>query len=262
MKKAQLFSILILTIWLAGCGSDSAQPIALPTQKIFTFENTVVSLTFDDGDADNYDVRPILAENDIHGTFYIVSGFTGTDGYMTEDQLRGLHEDGNEIGGHTLDHRNLMETRGEELKRQVCENRSDLMALGFDVVSFAYPYGHYDDESKQVVKDCGFSNARAVSGGPESVPPGDAYTLRAMPYIVTDVDVSKMIRYARGVEKEGGGWVIYVFHHVCDNCDQYSVDIGTFTEFVFWLKEAEANGLVVKTVGEVIEGGLNTGIAP
>lgn len=101
-----------------------------------------MSLTFDDGDADNYDVRPILADNDLQATFFI-SGFTEDN----DDNL---------------------------IKSEICRDRSNLLAYGFEVTSFAYPYGYYDERAKQAVCDCGYNNARIVTGGPEVIPPGDA----------------------------------------------------------------------------------------
>jgi len=252
--KHSLRSLALLIILLAGCNSVSVTPAPTATKEKVTFENTVVSLTFDDGDFDNYSVRSVLAENKLHATFYIVSGFTNSNGYMTDDQLRDLYNDGNEIGGHTLSHVNLTEVRGEDLEREVCQDRSNLTAYGFEVTSFAYPFGHYDDEAKQAVMDCGYGNARGVSGGPESIPPANTYSLRAMPYIVSDARFPKMARYVTGVESDGGGWVIFVFHHVCDGCDQYAVDPEVFSEFVQWLGEQQSNGLVIKTVGEVMSG--------
>ncbi|MBI5841451.1 MAG: polysaccharide deacetylase family protein [Chloroflexi bacterium] len=254
--------LTILFIFLSGCNTAPTALVNAPTGDELSFENTTVSLTFDDGDADNYDVRPILAENNLHATFYIVSGFTGTDGFMTADQLRGLYEDGNEIGGHTVSHVKLTEVRGADLRREVCQNRLDLMSLGFDVVSFAYPFGHYDEEAKQAVLNCGFNSSRVVTGGPDSVPPGDAYAVQAMPYIVTDTRVAKMKRYVTQVEDDGGGWVLFVFHHVCDKCDQYAIDLALFTEFARWLNEQQGNGLIVKTVGEVIGGEVKPGVQP
>jgi len=252
--KHSLRSLALLIILLAGCNSASVTPAPTATKEKVTFENTVVSLTFDDGDFDNYSVRSVLAENKLHATFYIVSGFTNSNGYMTDDQLRDLYNDGNEIGGHTLSHVKLTEVRGEDLKREVCQDRSNLTAHGFEVTSFAYPFGHYDDEAKQAVMDCGYGNARGVSGGPESIPPANTYGLRAMPYIVSDTRFPKMARYVTGVENDGGGWVIFVFHHVCDSCDQYAVDPEVFSEFAQWLGEQQSNGLVIKTVGEVMSG--------
>jgi peptidoglycan/xylan/chitin deacetylase (PgdA/CDA1 family) len=246
------FKVLALLFFLAGCTSAPAIPVA--ETKSVAFKNTVVSLTFDDGDADNYSVRSALAENNLHATFYVVSGFTNSNGYMTDDQLRDLYNDGNEIGGHTLSHVKLTDVRGAELEREVCQDRSNLVAYGFEVNSFAYPFGHYDDAARQVVMDCGYGNARGVSGGPDTVQPVDKYGLRAMPYIVDDTRFPKMLRYVTEVENAGGGWVIFVFHHVCDGCDQYAIKPQVFSEFSKWLGVQQSNGLVVKTVGEVMGG--------
>jgi peptidoglycan/xylan/chitin deacetylase (PgdA/CDA1 family) len=247
-KMKTSFNLMVLLLFIvAACSTPS------DTKETITFKNTVVSLTFDDGDADNYAVRSMLKDNNLHATFYIVSGFTNTNGYMTDDQLRDLYNDGNEIGGHTLNHVNLPDVRGADLNREVCDDRSNLLAYGFDVVSFAYPYGHFDEVAQQAVIDCGYSNARGVSGGPDTIPPVNAHDLKAMPYIVADTRLPKMLRYVTEVENDGGGWVIFVFHHVCDGCDQYAIKLDTFSKFANWLGEQQSNGLVVKTVGEVFE---------
>jgi peptidoglycan/xylan/chitin deacetylase (PgdA/CDA1 family) len=251
MKPSLIYLALPFMI-LAGCIHTPAVPAPTQAAENSTFKNTMVSLTFDDGDADNYSVRSILAENNLHATFYVVSGFTNSNGYMSDDQLRDLYNDGNEIGGHTLSHVKLSDVRGEELKREVCQDRSNLVAYGFEVISFAYPFGHYDDEASQVVRDCGYGNARGVSDGPEVLPPVNGYGLRAMPYIVSDTRLSKMMRYVTEVENNGGGWAIFVFHHVCDGCDPYAIKPGVFTKFAQWLNEQRSNGLKVKTVGEVM----------
>lgn len=110
----------LIVFLLLGCSQFAAPtPEVSPSQtrQSIYYSNTTVSLTFDDGDADNYVIRDVLKENELHATFYVVSGFTGTAGFMTEEQLRRLHEDGNEIGGHTLNHTKLSEVRGLELKK-------------------------------------------------------------------------------------------------------------------------------------------------
>jgi peptidoglycan/xylan/chitin deacetylase (PgdA/CDA1 family) len=263
LMKFPLPLLTLLLLILVSCNNAPVtQQVSAPTGESMTFKNTVVSLTFDDGDADNYTVRSVLSENNLHATFYIISGFSGTDGFMTEGQLRGLYKDGNEIGGHTVDHKKLSEVRGADLRHEVCQNRIDLLNYGFDVVSFAYPFGYYDAESKQMVIDCGYNNARVVTDGPDIIPPGDAYALQAMPYIVKDVRLPKMLRYITQVEDAGGGWVIFVFHHICDKCDHYATDMETFKQFAQWLKESQVNGLVVKTVGEVVRGNIKPGVAP
>lgn len=246
---------MLLLFFLTGCVDERVTPAASATPKqSLHFENTIVSLTFDDGAADNYLARSILAQNDLQATFYIVSGFTGMEGYMTEEQLRGLYEDGNEIGGHTLNHVNLAETENEQLEMEICQDRTNLLNYGFNVTSFAFPYGHYNEEAKQTVIDCGYGNARGVSGGPDTIPPADKYAIKAMPYIVTDTSVTKMMRYIIDVENEGGGWAIFVFHRVCEGCGQYAIDLDTFSKFAARLADQKQNGLVIKTIGEVLNG--------
>lgn len=237
----------LVFFFLFGCNAPAEKSLL----KDPPFQNTVVSLTFDDGDKDNFSVRQDLSRNNLHATFYIVSSFIGTDGYMSAPELLSLYQDGNEIGGHSLSHARLNDIHGDELKYQICEDRSNLEALGLDVVSFAYPGGAINDEVKQTVKDCGYSNARVVVDGPETIPPADLFALRAMPYIVDDTRLAKIQRYINTAQENGGRWVILIFHHVCDRCDYYSITPNTFAKLADWLGEQQKNGLVIRTMREV-----------
>ena len=88
---------------------------------------------------------------------------------------------------------------------------------------------------------------------PEKIPPPNPYALLAFPYVVSDTDFSKLQRYVAGTRKEGGGWVILVFHHVCDACDYYAVRLDVLQRFVIWLAGQQGMGhLTVKTVGEIV----------
>ena len=48
------------------------------------------------------------------------------------------------------------------------------------------------------------------------------------------------------------GWVIFVFHRICDRCGAYSTTLEQFTALLDWLGPRAARGTVVKTVGEVM----------
>jgi peptidoglycan/xylan/chitin deacetylase (PgdA/CDA1 family) len=216
---------------------------------------TIVSLTFDDGDADNFAVAPLLKQYGLHATFYIPSGLVGSAAYMTWPQLQSLQSDGHEIGGHSMDHVNIGELDPVALRHEVCDDRQNLLDHGFKPVSFAYPFGGYGDATKQMVRECGYSDARTIGAGPDQTPPTDPYALRAFPYVVGDTDASKLQRYVVGTRKEGGGWVILIFHHVCDGCDYFSVKPDVLNQFVQWLAEQQSlSRLKVKTVGEVVLG--------
>ncbi len=198
----------------------------------------------------------MLDQYKLHATWYIPSGLVGTPGYMTWDQLQSLQAAGHEIGGHSRDHTRLDGLSAAELRRQVCDDRSALQAHGFPAASFAYPFGAYDPAAMQMVQDCGYASARTIRAGPDSLPPLDPFELRAYPYIVSDTSFSKLQRYVSGVRKEGGGWLILIFHHVCDGCDYFAVSPAVFQRFIPWLAEEQAQGRVkVRTVGGIILSG-------
>ena len=252
-----IFFCLSAILILNGCNSLALSPeptstaTALPKMQ----GDTVVSLTFDDGNADNFSIEPLLKANGLHATFYITSGRVGSTGFMTWEQLQILQKDGNEIGGHTLNHIKVQGLETESLRHQVCDDRRNLLDHGLSAVSFAYPFGNYDENAKRMVKECGYTNARAVRGDPAMIPPVDPYVLSGFPYIVNDTDFGKLERYVKEVRRDGGGWVILIFHHVCDSCDYFSVKPDVMNGFILWLTQQQNRGNVkVMTIGEVISG--------
>ncbi len=250
------FSLCILCALFASILSACAalhRVEPTPTQPTRAPQDTLVSLTFDDGNADNFASAAVLKQYGLHATFYIPSGLVGTQGFMTWDQLHSLQNDGNEIGGHTFDHVKLGGLDPATLRHEICDDRQNLVAHGFDPASFAYPFGNYDQQVLQIVKECGYSDARTIRGGPEQTSPPDPYALLSFPYIVSDTRLDKLERYVNGTRKEGGGWIIFIFHHVCNSCDYYSVSSDVMDQYIPWLAEQQSAGHIkVETVGEVI----------
>src|SRR5262249_19130169 len=68
---------------------------------------TVVTIQFDDGNADQLNALPLLQARDMTATFYINSGFIGDATHLSVADLQTLEAAGNEIGGHTIDHANI-----------------------------------------------------------------------------------------------------------------------------------------------------------
>jgi peptidoglycan/xylan/chitin deacetylase (PgdA/CDA1 family) len=254
VKAPLLLGTVCMTVVLASSACGAPGVTAVPSAaQVGPPKPTVVSLTFDDGDADNYQVGAWLKQYGLRATWYIPTGLVGRPQYMTWKQLHALADDGNEIGGHTLDHVNVGDLAPEEARHQVCDDRQNLVQQGFDPVSFAYPFGGYNDTTTQIVASCGYEDARTIGAGPDKIPPINAYELRAFPYVVSDTNFSKLQRYVAGTRNETGGWVILIFHHVCEACDYFAVQPEVLNRFVRWLAEQQAqNHLKVMTVRQVL----------
>jgi peptidoglycan/xylan/chitin deacetylase (PgdA/CDA1 family) len=126
---------------------------------------TVVSLTFDDSTADQMTALTAMQASGLHGTFYAITGITGsidTPNYLTLANLQTLYSAGNEIGGHTVNHPDLTLETADEVQRQVCNARNQLTAWGFPQTSFAYPFATVNASVETIVQNCGYNNARGL----------------------------------------------------------------------------------------------------
>ncbi|GAA3243729.1 polysaccharide deacetylase family protein [Actinocorallia longicatena] len=255
-----LCSVLLATLLLPAPPAAAADP-------------TIVSLTFDDGLADQYtNGLPILDAHGMKGTFYVISGRLGTSGNLTQAQATTIAAGGHEIGGHTLTHADLPTLNPAQQRVQICDDRVALLGMGFTVKNFAYPFGNADATTEQASDDCGYNSARGVGGlvspggcggcpTAEDIPPVDPEYVATPSSIKTTTTLAQLKNYVTQAENNGGGWVPLVFHHVCASCgDDYAVTPATLTAFLDWLQPRAASGTTVKTVDQVIGGPLQPGV--
>jgi peptidoglycan/xylan/chitin deacetylase (PgdA/CDA1 family) len=228
-------------------------------------QQTIVSLTFDDAKADQSVAPSILAANGMHGTFYVNSGNVGSPGYLGWSQLQSFQSAGNEVAGHTLNHVDLTTVSLTEAQRQVCQDRRALMSQGLTVTNFAYPYGATSSSTDSIVQGCGYNSGRrswglcspAQTGCPatETIPAQNIWQTRTQASIRSWTTVEDLQNAVMNAEATGG-WITFVFHHICDGCDSYATTPSNLQAFLDWLQPRSANGTVVKTVQEVIGGPL------
>ncbi|TSD57510.1 polysaccharide deacetylase family protein [Aeromicrobium piscarium] len=243
----------IATAWLTTPAMEPAD--AAP--------RTIVSLTFDDGNANQQAAVDLLDKYGMKGTFYIPSGYLGAPGYFTMDQVTAIAAKGHEIGGHTVSHPDLTTLSAAEATRQVCYDRVRLSEAGLSVRSFAYPFAAVNDIAKQAVVDCGYNSARGLGDldmkrgknkiNAESVPPPDPFELRAPPQVETSWKLADLKGLVTRAERTGG-WVPITFHNVCASGCEISVTPKVFEQFLKWLKPRAAQGTVVQTVGDTVGG--------
>lgn len=142
-----------------------------------------LSISFDDGYRDNRTIAaPILAERGLPATFFIATGFVGTDRvppwdrdlgikseWMSWSDVRELREMGFELGAHTVNHIDLGRIHGAEAREEISESRTRLESeTGAEVHAFSYPFGgvqHFTEENRELVKELGFECCLSAFGG-------------------------------------------------------------------------------------------------
>jgi peptidoglycan/xylan/chitin deacetylase (PgdA/CDA1 family) len=251
---------------VSATGAPSAAAVTSPT---------TVSLTFDDGNADQMTALPALQAAGLRGTFYIISGSVGTPGYLTRGNLSSIYGAGNEIGGHTVSHPDLTTESHDEAMRQICQARNTLTGWGFPQTSFAYPFASVDAQAEQVAAQCGYNSARGLgdiqsrfgcAGCPfaETMPPADPYYLQAVDEVDHTWNLADLQSTVTNAESNGGGWVILTFHHFCSGCDDLGITSTLFSQFTSWLKThmAATPTTTVKTVNQVMGGAVKPLVTP
>jgi hypothetical protein len=96
---------------------------------------------------------------------------------MTAEQIQYWVGQGIEFGAHSRTHPDLTKLSEAECFDEIAGSKNDLAELlGIPIVSFAYPYGKYNDAVRDLVRnhfDCGFSIEEGVN-----YLQGDPYLLR------------------------------------------------------------------------------------
>jgi peptidoglycan/xylan/chitin deacetylase (PgdA/CDA1 family) len=202
-----------------------------------------VSLTFDDGFESAYTkALPILDKAGLKGEWYIITKSLGEAGYMTAEQVMALAADGQEVGGHTRTHPHLPTLTLEEQESEIAGGRQDLMALGINAKSFAYPYGEHNEDTLTAVRAAGFSSARTTD---QNLSGRNPYLLQG--YSVRPETTFEEIRHAVAQAQSRGSWLILTFHRIDDEGNPISASSKLLQQIVDYLIQ---NHITVTTVAE------------
>lgn len=132
------------------------------------YSDKSIILTFDDGYEDFYtDVFPLLKKYQMKATEYIIYDYIGRKGFLNDTEIRELVNSGLvEIGAHTLDHLYLKKLPLSIAKTQIIDSKTKLgQRFGIKVETFAYPYGAFDQDAVDLVKQADYTAAVTVMPG-------------------------------------------------------------------------------------------------
>jgi len=117
-----------------------------------------ICLTFDDGHVSDWEVvLPMLDKNNIKATFFVVTDWIGKSGYMSNQQIRELHDAGMQIGSHSVNHPNFLTLNSKDIDIELKKSRSLLEdMIGDSVTSFSIPFGFGTREMAKKASDAGY----------------------------------------------------------------------------------------------------------
>ncbi len=135
------------------------------------YEEKIACITIDDGYKTFWsNAMPLLKKYGFKTTLFINSESVGQNSYMDWGELKEVYDWGIEIGNHSHSHDYFLNIP-ENQRLQVFKNDLETCQeqinthLGFYPDLHAYPFGEFDEEMKNILKEIGFKAAAAQYSG-------------------------------------------------------------------------------------------------
>ena len=221
----------------------------------------LITITFDDGLLCQFENGyPVLQNNRMKGVVFVPTGLVGDwfqgQRSMNLSHLHELSSAGWEIGSHTVSHARLANKDGRTIlprvavEAEVQESKEWLVANGFSVLSFAYPYGRHNEEIEGITRRL-YRYIRTTKDGLNEVSSGNI-RLKAFDLCQKKIDRWKPAVDAALASKK---WLIAMIHGVAKDADQ--IPSGQESKWIAssdleeCLQYALSSGLPVRTFQEV-----------
>lgn len=146
----------------------SLKKLAKGLKENADFSPKTIVLTFDDGFRNFYtEAFPVLEEHGFVATIFLVTDYCGKlndwegnwamskpQELLSWSEIEELSKRGIEFGAHTLTHPNLTKISAKEIEREIAESKAAIEEhLGVEAATFAYPYGIFNEQVKQIVQN-------------------------------------------------------------------------------------------------------------
>jgi len=273
--------IVAAAVWLPA-GQASAAPVhgsVHASRHAAARPKVVVTFAWGGGLADQMASLPIFHRYGMRATYFVPSGLVCTlsqarcaksSRYLTLRDVRKIAAAGNEIGGLGVTHQQLTTMPAAEAKREICDDRSNLIHWGFRPTDFAYPFAALNPTIEALTRECGYNSGlgtgtlrgagRCITcAWAENIPPQNAYDVRT-PVEVNSVKTVWVPRTYESIvtnaQQHGGGWIVFTLHEVCPNNCGLGTSAAILTTVLKWLRNQRANNVTVEPMNQVIGGPL------
>ena len=123
--------------------------------------HNIAAVTLDDGNLDNYtNAFSTLKEYKIPATIFVVSSYIGKPDYLDAAQIKEMSDAGIDIESHSVTHPHMDGLAKDELISQIYVSKKAIEGItGKTVYTFCFPFGGYNEDARQILKDGGFKAA-------------------------------------------------------------------------------------------------------
>lgn len=171
------------------------------------FKKKYIIITVDDGYKNNYDIMfPILKKYNMKAVIFLVSDLDynkwdvekyGEDKLllMSENEIKEMiKSELIEFGGHTSTHCDFHKVDRKIAEEEIYKNKKKLEEkYNITLTTFAYPYGHLNEQVKNIVKKAGYNFAVSTDTGTGFIP-DDLFEIRR-----TGIDKTSWFDFIRKV---------------------------------------------------------------
>lgn len=216
--KVDIKNINKMGIFFMSKNSSEASPLELEIKNIMVREGQGegrISMTFDDGYKEQYEMAALMYKYGLTGTAYIMTNQLDKATYLTLDEVQTMkYVFDFEIGSH---HFIPFTQMGKtQMNDELDKTFEKLASIGIfeDVFHFAYPLGKQSHQHTLPIIKHRLKSARVASGGAETLPPASWYYLRAY-NITPDISPEEIIERMKKA-KLNNEWLILMFHRFSD----------------------------------------------
>ena len=250
MKSCLL--ILIITAFSLPLSEFSMSAHPEPQKK--------VALFFDDGWKNQYDEAfPVLKNFGFKATFAVITDYIGLDrgtllARMNQTELMELQKSGMEIASHTKTHPHMLNLTHERLIDEITNSKKALTQLGFNVKTFVYPHGEWNQTLLGYVKEAGYTCARTIKPEAYILENQDAntrYHIGSWP--ITNQTLEEFKKILNNANESNV--IVLTYHHIADEGpEETGTPTQNFQEQMRYLKE---NNFEVVLLSEILNSDEN-----
>jgi peptidoglycan/xylan/chitin deacetylase (PgdA/CDA1 family) len=192
--------------------------------EMASFMRPLISFTFDDGWKSQYtNGLSLLCKYKVPATFYLISDYLqGYPDYMNVNQTSDLLRKGEEIGGHTVDHRDLASLDPTIVTWELSVSQKQLRNQ-FDqkIDNFASPYGSVNDRVLEQIRRY-YTSHRSTDEGLNEPTDFDPYNIQCFTY-TKDMTVAQMEHLVDQAIKTKT-WLVFAFHQIDGSTSPYAAE--------------------------------------